>query len=63
MSLQNVQAFMVLQCLSLCMLTDAAVWYSLVLFTALVCFVLSNNGQDVVLDIVISHFAPLIGKY
>jgi len=43
-------------------LMDAAVLYSLVLLSMLVCFVLKNNGQYVVLDMVISPFTRLVGK-
>lgn len=39
-------------------LVDAAILYSVVLFTMLICFVCSNNGQYVILNKVISPSTP-----
>jgi hypothetical protein len=44
-------------------LVDAAILYSVVLFTMLICFVCSNNGQYIVLDMVSSPLTPLMGNH
>jgi len=44
-------------------LVDAALLYSAVLFTTLICFVYSNNGQYIMLDMVIPPLTSVIEHY